>query len=179
MGIQRAGVSQRSLKMSPARASNRSGHRRSRAPPNSITPMRSTALGLRFKIAEPDNGKKPRKATLGAITKIDGGRIVVSQVRRGTPSHEAGLNVDDEILAIDDFRVRPDQLDARMEQYLAGDRVSVLIARRDRLIRLDVTTGSRALEVMAARGRPIGHSGHDGPVLDLWLAQSGNPVRTG
>ncbi len=95
------------------------------------------ALGLRFKIAEPDSGKTPRKATLGALTKIDGGRLVVSQVRRGTPAHEAGLNVDDEILAIDDFRVRADQLDARMEQYVAGDRVSILVARRDRLIRLD------------------------------------------
>ncbi len=70
---------------------------------------------------------------LGAATKIDGGRLVVSQVRRGTPAHEAGINVDDEIIAIDDFRVRPDQLEARMEQYVVGDRVSLLVARRDRL----------------------------------------------
>ena len=136
------------------------------------------ALGLRFKIAEPDDGKTPRKATLGAITKIDGGRIVVSQVRRGTPSHEAGLNVDDEILAIDDFRVRPDQLDARMEQYLAGDRVSILVARRDRLIRLDLTLGAEPSKSWQLEVDPSATAERRAG-LDFWLAPSGNPVRTG
>ena len=52
------------------------------------------------------------------------------------------MNVDDEILAIDEFRVRADRFDARLDQYRAGDRVSVLIARRDQLLRVDVTLGS-------------------------------------
>jgi predicted metalloprotease with PDZ domain len=52
------------------------------------------------------------------------------------------LNVDDEILAFDEFRVRADRLDNRLEQYRAGDRVSILIARREQLSRLDVTLGS-------------------------------------
>jgi len=60
-------------------------------------------LGLRFKTAEPEAGKTPRRATLGTVTRIDGGRLVVAQVKRGTPAHEAGLNVDDEIVAIDDL----------------------------------------------------------------------------
>ena len=66
---------------------------------------------------------------------------MVTQVRRGTPAHEAGINVDDEILAIDAFRVRADQLDARLEQYQPGRRVSVLVARRDELMRIEVTLG--------------------------------------
>jgi predicted metalloprotease with PDZ domain len=60
-------------------------------------------------------------------------------VRRGAPADTAGINVDDEILAIDDFRVRADRLDSRLEQYRAGDRISVLLARRDQLVRVDVT----------------------------------------
>jgi len=71
----------------------------------------------------------------------------VSVVRRGTPAHEAGLNVDDEILAIDDLRVRADGLVARMDQYKVGDRIRLLVARRDRLVTLDVT-------LAAEPGRP-------------------------
>ncbi len=104
--------------------------------------------GVRFKPATP----RDDKGWLGAVTRNEGGRIVVSQVRRGTPAHEAGLNADDEIVAIGEYRVRADQLDARLEQYRPGQRVSLLIARRDELMRLDVTLGTEpargwALEV--------------------------------
>ena len=75
-------------------------------------------------------------------TRNDGGRLVVTAVRRDTPALAAGLNVDDEILAIDDVRVRADGLAARLEQYRPGDKVSLLVARRDRLTRLDVTLGA-------------------------------------
>jgi predicted metalloprotease with PDZ domain len=136
------------------------------------------ALGLRFKIAEPEIGKTPRKATLGTVTKIDGGRLVIAQVRRGTPAHEAGLNVDDEIVAIDGFRVRPDQLETRMEQYVAGDRVSILIARRDRLMPLDVVLGAEPSKSWQLEPDPAATAGQRAG-LDFWLAPSGNPVRTG
>ncbi len=67
---------------------------------------------------------------------------MITQVRRGTPAYEAGLNVDDEILAIDDFRVRADQLPARLEQYKPEDKVTLLVARREQLHRLDVRLGA-------------------------------------
>jgi predicted metalloprotease with PDZ domain len=95
-------------------------------------------FGLRFQPV--DTNQQP--AWLGAITRADAGRLVVSQVRRGTPALAAGINVDDEILAIDDVRVRADGLTARLEQYRPGDRVTVLVARRERLLRLDVRLGT-------------------------------------
>ena len=95
-------------------------------------------LGLRFRSA----GDLQPRAWLGVTTRNDAGRLVVSQVRRETPAFAAGLNVDDEILAIDDFRVRADRLENRLEQYAPGDRVTLLIARREQLLRLDVTLGS-------------------------------------
>ena len=91
-------------------------------------------FGLRFRPGTPST-----RAWLGATTRNDAGRLVVSQVRRDTPAIEAGLNVDDEILAIDDFRVRADQLPTRLDQYKPGDRVTLLVARRDQLLRLDAT----------------------------------------
>jgi predicted metalloprotease with PDZ domain len=66
----------------------------------------------------------------------------VSQVRRESPAEAAGINVDDEILAIDDFRILPDRLDARLNQYRAGDRVRAVVVRRDQLLRLDITLGT-------------------------------------
>ncbi len=93
-------------------------------------------FGLRFRPAAASG-----RATLGVTTRNDGGRLVVSQVRRGTPALAAGVNVDDEILAIDEFRVRADQWPARLEQYQPDDTISRLLARRDRLMRLDVKLG--------------------------------------
>ena len=95
-------------------------------------------FGLRFRPVDTRN----QRAWLGATTRNDAGRLIVSQVRRETPVHAAGLNVDDEILAIDDVRVRADGLAGRLDQYRPGDTVVVLVARRDRLMRLDVTLGA-------------------------------------
>ncbi len=90
--------------------------------------------GLRFRPVEPST-----RAWTGLQTRNDAGRLVVSQVRRETPGAAAGLNVDDEVLAIDDVRVRADRLNDRLDQYKAGDTVSLLVARRDRILRLDLT----------------------------------------
>ncbi len=100
-------------------------------------------FGLRFHAAEQVKEVKdaPKKAWLGAETKIDNGRLLVSRVLRGSPSDTAGLSVDDEIVAIDDYRVRADQLAARLDNYRVGNRVTILVARREKLTRIDLTFG--------------------------------------
>jgi predicted metalloprotease with PDZ domain len=95
-------------------------------------------FGLRFRPVDTRNAR----AYIGAGTRNDGGRLVVTSVRRGTPAIASGLNVDDEILAIDDVRVRADGLAARLDQYKVGDKVAVLVARRDRVTKIDITLGS-------------------------------------
>jgi predicted metalloprotease with PDZ domain len=111
-------------------------------------------LGLRFKPVDQALGAGPGKTWLGATTKNDAGRLLVTQVRRGTPAHQAGVNVDDEILAIDDFRVRADGLDRRLEQYAPGRAVTLLVARRDELLRLPVTLGREPLDTWRLEARP-------------------------
>jgi len=128
-------------------------------------------LGLRFKPAAPPAGKVAPKAWMGAVTKNDGGRLVVSQVRRGTPAYDAGLNADDEIVAMDEFRVRGDQLESRLEQYAPGARVSVLVARRDRLTRLDVTLGTEPPKAWRLEIDP-GATSTQSAYLAAWLAGS-------
>lgn len=112
-------------------------------------------LGLRFRPAVPPAAR----AWLGITTRTDNGRLLVSSVRRDTPAVAAGLNVDDEILAIDEFRVRADQLNARLDQYKAGDKVTLLVARRDQLMRLELEFGTEParqwrVEVNPATGDP-------------------------
>jgi predicted metalloprotease with PDZ domain len=120
-------------------------------------------LGLRFRPATPSG-----KAWLGVTTRNDDGRLVVSQVRRDTPALEAGINVDDEIIAIDDFRVRADQLAARLELYRPGDRISVLVARRDQLLRLNVTLATEPARSWRLEIDP-GASDAQKTQLALWL----------
>jgi predicted metalloprotease with PDZ domain len=78
---------------------------------------------------------------LGVTTKVENGRLMIAEVRRGTPAHDAGLSTDDELIAIDDFRVPADRLAERLQSYRPGDRVSLLVARRERLLPLDATLG--------------------------------------
>jgi predicted metalloprotease with PDZ domain len=94
-------------------------------------------FGVRFKPAA-----SATRPWVGITTRNDGGRLVVSTVRRESPAVAAGLNVDDEILAVGEFRVRADRWDNRLDQYKAGDKVSLLIARREQLMRLDLTLGT-------------------------------------
>jgi predicted metalloprotease with PDZ domain len=109
-------------------------------------------FGLRF--APAPERPADERGWLGLGTRTETGRLLVSQVRRGTPGFDAGFNLDDEILAINDLRVRPDQLPARMEQYHPGDKASVLIARRDELMRLEATFGREPDDLWRVQVRP-------------------------
>jgi predicted metalloprotease with PDZ domain len=99
-------------------------------------------LGLRFRPVAAPRADQPARAWLGATTRTDAGRLVISQVRRDTPAAAAGLNVDDEVIAIDDFRVRADQLAQRLENYKPGDQVRLLVARRDQLMTFQMELGT-------------------------------------
>ena len=64
------------------------------------------------------------------------------------------MNVGDEILAIDDFRVPPEGLEGRLKFYRPGEKASLLVARRDLLIRLPVTFGAKPKDTWKLEARP-------------------------
>jgi predicted metalloprotease with PDZ domain len=103
------------------------------------------------------------------LTRNDSGRLVVTQVRRDTPAAEAGLNVDDEILAIGDYRVRADRLDNRLEQYRPGDRVTLLVARREQLLRLNLTFGAEPPRSWRLEVHPAAQDGQQS-ARQKWLS---------
>lgn len=105
--------------------------------------------GLRFgedeeeKAAAEKEPEEPKAAWLGADTEVQGGRLTVTVVKRGTPAAEAGVNVGDEILALGDYRIPPEGLDDRLKAYRPGEKSTLLVARRERLVALPVTLGEK------------------------------------
>lgn len=92
--------------------------------------------------------------SLPGTLRNDGGRLVVAQVRTGTPAAAAGLSADDEIIAIDDYRVRPEQWDRTMEFFPPTTKATLLIARRGRLEKVDVTFGQEPGNAWRLQPRP-------------------------
>jgi len=101
--------------------------------------------GLRFR---PERSRGPATGDAGAaaaprfntglVTRNDNGRLIVTNVRRGGSGYDAGINVNDEIIAVNDYRVRPEQWPARLDAYKPGTSVTLLLARRDELIRIEL-----------------------------------------
>ncbi len=110
-------------------------------------------FGLRFKEKQDAGKDEPPPIETGLKTQADDGRLVVSEVRRGSPGEKAGVNVGDEILAVNQYRVRADQWPVRLDSYKAGDKLTLLVARRDLLKKLEmelmaVSRTSWTLEVL-------------------------------
>lgn len=84
-------------------------------------------FGLRFKPVKEEG--KPRILT-GLTVNASGGRILVTQVRRDSPAWMAGVNFDDEILAVNGFRMLPESWPARLEAFKPGQTVELMVSRR-------------------------------------------------
>ena len=89
----------------------------------------------------PAPGEKP--AWLGVETDAQDGRLMVTQVARNSPGHRAGINAGDELLAIGDYRVPPHGLEGRLKAYRPGEEATLLVARRERLLRIPVVFGDK------------------------------------
>jgi predicted metalloprotease with PDZ domain len=88
-------------------------------------------------------GRSSTAGWLGAQMRTEDGRLVVAGVPRGTPAFDAGLNAGDELLAIDGFRVMPDQFRARMATTHPGDTVTVLVTRLGEVTPIKATLSAK------------------------------------
>jgi predicted metalloprotease with PDZ domain len=83
-------------------------------------------FGLRFKTA-----KAETPGWMGIETSERDGKLIITSVREDSPAHQAGLSAEDELLALAGLRVDARTLIERLQQFRPGDRLDVLIARRD------------------------------------------------
>jgi predicted metalloprotease with PDZ domain len=134
-------------------------------------------LGLRFAEPEenPDERGEEPAGWLGIDTEVVDGRLLVRRVHRGTPAYEAGLNVDDEILAIGGFRVPPRELDERLKSFHPEQPSPLLGARRERLVELPVTFGQEPRETWKLEVDPDA-TAEQRAHLEAWLS-GGLPPR--
>lgn len=86
------------------------------------------------------NKSSNRKPWLGISTSSSDGKITITSVKPNSPGYDVGLNIDDEVIAINGFRLTR-SVDSRLSQYDVGDKIDVLIARRGKLINLEVEVG--------------------------------------
>lgn len=98
--------------------------------------------GLRWAESAAPESEDPQSGWLGVQTRSTGGRLVISEVLRDTPAWAAGLNVGDEIIAVDDERITTENLATRLGQLGVGHEGTWLIARRGHLLRVPVTLGA-------------------------------------
>ncbi|WP_299491575.1 M61 family metallopeptidase [Acaryochloris sp. IP29b_bin.137] len=70
------------------------------------------------------------------------GKTIIKFVDIASPAQKAGLKPGDEWLALDGFRVQPDQLEQRLQDYQAGDSVSITVFHDDQLATHSLTLGA-------------------------------------
>jgi predicted metalloprotease with PDZ domain len=89
--------------------------------------------GLRFRPAS-----TAKSIVTGATVSPASGRLIVTRVQRNTAAWNAGLNVDDELIAVEDNRLRNDQWPSLLDYYKGKAKIKLLINRRDKLVTLEL-----------------------------------------
>jgi predicted metalloprotease with PDZ domain len=86
---------------------------------------------------------KDSNPSLGCSFSDDNGKIIIRGVRRGTKGYDGGLNVGDEIIAIDGVRVgSPAALNNQVNLREVGQKVSITIARDGLLKEMPIEIGT-------------------------------------
>lgn len=103
-------------------------------------------VGLRL---EPASGAE--RASLGADLAQDNDRLIVRRVYSGTAAYEQGLNANDQIVALDGFRVNRDSFMQRLSEKRPGDHIRLAVFRADELRNFEIMLGG----IRNASYRPI------------------------
>ena len=98
------------------------------------------------------------------------GRHVISSLREGTPAYASGLDVNDELVAINGFRVTgsPETL---VKAYHAGDKVTLLASRLGHLVTLTATLGHEPPPTWQLEVRPDATAAQKAH-LEAWIGSA-------
>jgi predicted metalloprotease with PDZ domain len=88
-----------------------------------------------------DELPKPTPSWTGLDLASSDGKVVVKKVVRGSPGDIAGINVDDELIALDGYRLSLDSIGDRTQTTTPGQTAQVLIARRGKLLERTMELG--------------------------------------
>jgi predicted metalloprotease with PDZ domain len=80
-----------------------------------------------------------RKISLEMMTADRENRTRVMGLTAGSPAYDAGVDIGDEIVALNGQRVQTSDLPDRLADYKPGDKVKLTVFRRDRLREFEIT----------------------------------------
>ena len=106
------------------------------------------AIGIEAVARGPQHATCPRKRfhTPVAATQ-QGERLTIRQVQKGTPAYEFGLNANDQIVALDGYRIAATDsvrdFTTQIENKKPGDKVRLTYFRFDKLRETEITLGGR------------------------------------
>lgn len=95
-----------------------------------------TVLGYAGLDVKPIEGSQ--RAWLGVTPMDQGEKTVVRLVVAGSPAYEAGVNIGDEIVALNGYRVRSNDLVHRIGEMSPGEKVRLSVFREDRLREFEI-----------------------------------------
>lgn len=113
----------------------------------------------------------------------DDGQAVVTQVMRRGPAADAGIEVDDVIVAINGEAVTADTLADQVAAFAAGETITVTVERDGETLDLEVRLGERDVAPMRSSANAVGFLGvqvedtDDGLVVESVVA--GSPAAEG
>ncbi|MBK8812552.1 MAG: PDZ domain-containing protein [Acidobacteria bacterium] len=101
-----------------------------------------------------NEGRGKETAYLGATLREAGGTLTVSGVPIGTPAFEQGLNVNDQIVAVDGQRASQQFLRSYLNEKKPGDKIRLTVFRFDQLRDIgDHARGAWPRELLDRQGR--------------------------
>lgn len=102
----------------------------------------ATLNGIGLQLESGEDGLQ--KAFLGGTLTETDGKLTVRAVPADTPAYQFGLNVNDQIVAIDGSRASQTFLQSHLTGKKPGDKLKLTIFRFDELREIEVTLGGRA-----------------------------------
>ena len=102
----------------------------------------ATLNGIGVQLETGEEGLK--QAFLGGTLAETDGKLTVRAVPADTPAYQFGLNVNDQIVAIDGNRASQTFLQSHLNGKKPGDKIKLTIFRFDELREIEVTLGGRA-----------------------------------
>ena len=96
-----------------------------------------------LKMSYGDDNKVKQQAWAGIKTKKDNNGLHVISVEKNSPAWQAGLTIEDVIVAVDGLRMKDKDLSMRLKNFKPKDRMSVTFFRRDELVTRMIILGEK------------------------------------
>lgn len=102
--------------------------------------------GLEWKDATTKDGNATEPAFVGLTLNNQSGKAMIATVPTDTPAADAGFNVGDEWIGLNNLRITAENWNEMVGYFRPGDECECLIARHGKLVTLKLTLGTKPRE---------------------------------